>query len=72
MSTTVEIPKYTPPKKEEVKITVDPVARSLARPDACAKPATIGKAGVRVRVTNQRLPGRPKRKKRDYRDVKYF
>lgn len=70
----VEIPKYPQPKSEPVPIQVDPVARSLARPDACAKPAVIGKhsAPVRVRVTNQRLPGRPKRKKRDIRDVKYF
>lgn len=67
----VEVPNYTPPKKEEPP--QDPVARSLARPDACAKPAVIGHPkGVRVRPTNQRLPGRPKKKKRDIRDVKYF
>lgn len=70
----VDIPKYTEPKPENIPVKVDPVARSLERPDACAKPATIGKpkAGVRVRVTNQRLPGRPRKRKRDYRDVKFF
>ena len=69
---TAEVPNYPPPKKEEPP--QDPVARSLARPDACAKPAVIGKhtTGVRVRPTNQRMPGRPKRKKRDVRDVKFF
>lgn len=66
-----EIQTYSSVKKEPEQ--VDPVARSLARPDACAKPATIGHPkGVRIRPTNHRLPGRPKKRKRDYRDVRYF
>ena len=76
---TLEIPSYPTdtPKEPDIKknAPVDAVARSLARPDAFAKPATIGKSsskGVRVRLTNQRMPGRPKRKKRDYRDVKFY
>jgi len=77
MTPTIEVSNSPEQKKpEEVPIKQDPVQRSLAKPDACAKPCTIGKTaankGVRIRVTNQRPPGRPKKKKRDPRDVKFW
>lgn len=74
MTTPIEIPKYPNPKTEPVPVKVNPVERSLAKPDAFAKPAVVGHPNtkVRVRLTNQRLPGRPKRKKRDPRDVRFF
>lgn len=74
MSGIVEIPKSPPSKKETVHVTVDAVARSIAKPDAFAKPAVIGKpsAKVRVRLTNQRPPGRPRKRPRDPRDVKFY
>lgn len=70
----VEIPKYPQPNPEPVPIRVDPIARSIAKPDAFAKPAVVGHPNtkVRVRLTNQRMPGRPKKRKRDIRDVRYF
>lgn len=68
-----EIPKY-PPVQPLKKIPVeDPVARSLARPDACAKPATMG-SKVRVRVTqgDKSLKRKKKRGARDKRDVNFY
>lgn len=61
----------------EVKPPVDPVARSLAKPDAFAKPGHIGAAKsvgskVRVRLTNEKVRGRPRKHRRDPRDVKFF
>lgn len=63
------------PKKIE-----DPVARSIAKPDAFAKPATIGKPGMatnqkptRLRTMDwKRTRGRPRKRPFDVRDVKYF
>lgn len=58
---------------------MDPVARSIAKPDAFAKPATIGKPGqptakqTRVRTMDwKRGRGRPRKTLRDKRDVKFF
>lgn len=76
METTIAISSQPPMKLEEVPVKVDPVARSIAREDAFMKPGSIGKGsgnrGVRVRLTNQRPPGRPKRRKRDPRDVRFW
>lgn len=62
-----EIPTYPKPKE-------DPVARSLARPDACAKPATMGKGSVRIRpmADSQKVKIRRKKKKHDPRDVHFY
>lgn len=76
----VEIPNYPEPKKDPVPIVNATVAKSIARPDAFMKPATIGKQGgrgtneTRIRLTNQRQPGRPRKRKRkrDVRDVKFY
>lgn len=69
----IEIPKYTPSKPEPVPVRKeDPVARSMAKPDACAKPGTFKSSpskGVRVRVMNDRVKIR---RKRDRRDVTFY
>ena len=81
MSDTIPVPSQPERKPDAVAINQDPVARSLAREDAFMKPAHIGKSvakpaaksdRVRVRLTNQRPPGRPRTRKRDPRDVKFF
>lgn len=74
MTAEIQIPSAPQAKKQAVPITVDTVARSIAKPDAFAKPAVIGKpsAKVRVRLTNQRPPGRPRKRPRDPRDVKFY
>ncbi len=78
----IEIPNYPQPEKQKVtnglKLNVpvkptDPVARSLAKPDACMKPATFVNQNSKVRVRpmfNGKRQGR--RKGRDYRDVKFY
>lgn len=67
------------PKKLEPN--PDPVARSIAKPDAFAKPASIGKPGsptnqkpnTRVRTMMwKRTIGRPRKTLRDPRKVKFF
>lgn len=69
----IDIPNYPLPEKQDVPVKQDPVARSIAKPDAFAKPATIGKGSVtRVRLTNEKPKGRPRKRKRDKRDVKFF
>ena len=70
---TAIIPTYPPLKKEPVPVKQDPVARSMARPDACAKPCTMNK-GVRVRVTAGDKSLKPRKKKRnnDPRDVTFY
>jgi hypothetical protein len=58
----------------------DPVARSIAKPDAFAKPAIIGKPGAptnskstRIRTMNwKRGRGRPRKTRPDPRKVKFF
>lgn len=61
----IDIPKY--PKPGE-----DPVKRSMAKNDACAKPATLGNTKVRVRVTSGDKSLKRKRRKHDPRDVHFF
>jgi hypothetical protein len=58
-------------KKEEPAHVQTAVERSLARPDACAKPGTLGNSKVRVRVNLSKSPN-PRRRKRDYRDVNFY
>jgi hypothetical protein len=78
METTIAIPTYPPIKKAEVPVKQQTaVERSLARPDAWAKPGTIGnvKGNVKTWVRTTALKpksGRPRRKKRDPRDIHYF
>lgn len=62
-----EIPTYPAPK-------IDPVKRSLERPDACAKPCTIGNTKVRIRVSQGDKSLKRKKRKRpnDKRDVHFF
>lgn len=79
-SLVIAIPNYPQPKKEDVPIRIDPVARSLAKPDAFMKPGTIGKVGrgrgtpeTRIRLTNEKPKSfRQRRRKRDPRDVHFF
>lgn len=62
------IPNYPKPH-------VDSVARSIARPDAFAKPGTVGRSSsVRVRLTSGDKSLLPKKKKRhhDKRDVHFY
>lgn len=54
------------------KLPVDPVARSIARPDACAKPATLGKVRVRVTQGGKSLKRKKKRNPLDKRDVTFY
>lgn len=63
-----DLPQYPPVKKPE-----DPVARSMAKPDACAKPATMGKVRVRVAQGDKSLkPRKRKRGPHDKRDVRFY
>jgi len=69
-----------PVKKPEI----DPVERSISKPDAFSKPASFGKPGTatnqkpaqkgtRIRTMNwKRGKGRPRKTARDPRDVQYF
>ncbi len=62
-------PFKTPPA------TVDPVARSIAKPDAFAKPGTVGRgSNVRVRLTSGDKSIKVRKKKRPYdkRDVHFY
>lgn len=57
------------------KHEIDPVARSVAKPDAFTKPGTIGNQSkpVRFRPLNWKQPrGRPRKHAKDYRDVTYY
>jgi hypothetical protein len=66
--------------QKKIEEVVDPVARSIAKPDAFAKPATIGKPGqatnhkpTRIRTMDwKRTRGRPRKKAFDKRAVKFF
>jgi hypothetical protein len=71
MITTVSIPTYPAPKREEVPVKQTAVERSLARTDAWAKPGTIGKVQVRTTAVKPKS-GRQRRKKRDPRNVHFF
>ena len=65
---------------EPQKKIEDPVARSIAKPDAFAKPASIGKPGqptnqktTRVRTMDwKRTRGRPRKTAFDKRKVIFF
>lgn len=74
MSVPVDFPQYPVLEKQDVPVITNPaVARSIAKRDAFMKPATLGKGNVtRVRLTNEKPKGRPRRRKRDVRDVKFF
>lgn len=52
---------------------MDPVSRSLSKPDACAKPCTLGKS-VRIRINqgDKSLKRKKKRNPRDKRDVTFY
>jgi len=60
---------YAPLKKPEI----DPVARSIAKPTAFAKPGTDGKQnkGTRFRALKSN-PGRQRKRKPDKRFVRYY
>lgn len=64
-----EIPQYPAPDRKRE----DPVARSMSKADACAKPCTMGNTkGVRIRPMLGDKSLRRKRKKHDPRDVKFY
>ncbi len=74
--TTIAIPTYPPLKKEEVPVkqighVQTAVERSLARPDAWAKPGTIGKTQVRTTAVKSKS-GHQRQKKRDPRKIHWF
>jgi hypothetical protein len=66
-----ELPTYPLLKKPE-----DPVARSIAKPNAFASPGTLAKTnekGTRVRpLAVKKSPGRQRIRKRDPRFVRYY
>ena len=69
---TIVIPTYPPPKPEEAPTKpLTAVERSLARPDAWAKPGTIGKVQVRT-TTVKPKSGRQRQKKKDPRKIHWF
>ena len=66
-----DLPTYPPIKKEEE----DAVTRSIRKADAFAKPGTDKPAakGTRFRpMQYKRPPGRPRTRKRDPREVKFY
>jgi hypothetical protein len=70
-TTMTEIPNYPPtPVKKPVE---DAVARSVAKPNAFAKPGSIGKVRVRTTLGDKSVkPRRKKRGPRDKRDVTFY
>lgn len=74
MNPTIDVPHYQPQKKEPVPIHQDPVARSIAKPDAFAKPGTFGNSKVRVRLSANPNNVKIRRKKKnwDRRDVTFY
>ncbi len=65
-----EIPIYPVIRKLEE----DTVAKSVAKPGAFSKPGVMGKQqGTRFRsLAAKRAPGRPRTRKRDPRNVRYY
>jgi hypothetical protein len=57
-----------------IKPPVDPVARSIARPDAFAKPGSLATGkGMRFRpLAVKRPPGRPRKHPEDKRHVTFY
>jgi hypothetical protein len=72
--TLISIPTYPTPKREEVPVKQQTaVERSLSKPDAWAKPGTIGQQNTRVRTTAVKpKSGRQRKKKLDPRKVHWF
>ena len=69
---TITIPTYPTPKREEVAVKQQTaVERSLSKPDAWAKPGTIGKTQVRTTAVKPKS-GRQRKKKLDPRKVHWF
>lgn len=70
-----ELPKYPPPT---APVASPAVARSLGKPDAFMKPGAVarssgrGSPSTRIRLTNEKKIGRPRKKKRDPRNVVFF
>ena len=70
--TLISIPTYPTPKREEVPVKQQTaVERSLSKPDAWAKPGTIGKTQVRTTAVKPKS-GRQRKKKLDPRKVHWF
>jgi hypothetical protein len=73
-------PVKAPTVPLSVALATNPtVAKSIARPDAFAKPGTMGKAaavksqGMRFRpLQYKRGPGRPRKNPRDVRSIIYY
>lgn len=65
----VEIPHYPKPPEP----VTDAVVRSIAKPDAFAKPGVVGNPGrgVRIRLTTNKS-AKPRKRKKDYRDVNFY
>ena len=73
---TITIPTYPPLKKEEPPVKQSghvqtAVERSLAKPDAWAKPGTIGKVQVRT-TTVKPKSGKQRKRKHDPRKIHFF
>ena len=72
MITTVTIPTYSAPKREEVPVKQTAVERSIAKPDAFAKPGTLGNK-TRVRLLSAKpKSGRQRKRKHDPRKIHFF
>ena len=72
--TTITIPTYPAPKREEVPVKAQTaVERSIAKPDAFAKPGTLGQQKTRVRLLSAKSKsGRQRKKKFDPRRVRFY
>jgi hypothetical protein len=68
MATNLDIPTYQKPKSEVVNETV---AKSIAKPNAWAKPGTMSNAKTHVRTMSVK-PGRQRRKKHDPRNITFY
>jgi hypothetical protein len=72
MTTTVTIPTYPAPKREEVPVKQTAVERSIAKPDAFAKPGSLGNK-TRVRLLSAKpKSGRQRKRKPDPRRIHFF
>ena len=64
------IPTYPP--TTAVKKIEDPVARSMAKPNACDKPCSVGKVRVRTTMGDKSLKRKRKRRTNDKSDVTLY
>ena len=73
MIETISIPTYPAPKKEAVPVKPQTaVERSIAKPDAFAKPGTLGNK-TRVRLLSAKpKSGRQRKRKHDPRKIHFF